>query len=79
MHDVEVAILDEKLTAVTGFSGAGKTSLILDSLVPAIKNPHALPAQVTKLTTSIKSVISVDAKPVGKNTRSCCYLYFNHG
>lgn len=75
LHDVEVAIPDEKLTAVTGFSGAGKTSLILDSLVPAIKNPHALPAQVTKLTTSIKSVISVDAKPVGKNTRSCVATY----
>lgn len=75
LHDITIAVPDEKLTAITGFSGAGKTSLILDSLVPAIKNPQHLPAQVTNITTSIKTVVSVDAKPVGKNTRSCVATY----
>ena len=41
-----------QITAVTGFSGAGKTSLILDSLVPAIQNQskdEKLPKQIEKI------------------------------
>src|SRR5699024_9967493 len=73
LHDISASIPGNKITAITGFSGAGKTSLILDSLVPAIdskKNKQALPKQVTKLDTKLTNVVSIDAKPVGKNTRS---------
>ncbi len=78
LRDVAVSIPGNEITAVTGFSGAGKTSLILDSLVPAIKAVNekaALPKQVTKLKTHLTDVVSVDAKPIGKNTRSTIATY----
>ncbi|TPR18728.1 ATP-binding cassette domain-containing protein [Apilactobacillus timberlakei] len=77
LHNVESTIPGGQITAVTGFSGAGKTSLILNSLVPAIREyQHAkLPKQVANLTTGIKNIVSVDAKPVGKNERSTLATY----
>ncbi|TSO26603.1 excinuclease ABC subunit UvrA [Lactobacillus sp. LL6] len=78
LKDVRAKIPTKKLTAVTGFSGAGKTSLILDSLVPAIQaqeNKQILPQQVTSFDCNIKNVVSVDATPVGKNTRSTVATY----
>lgn len=67
-----------RLSAITGFSGAGKTSLILDSLVPAITDQatgRPLPKQVKSLTTPLKNVVSVDAAPIGKTTRSTVATY----
>lgn len=78
LHDVKVELPLKRLTAVTGFSGAGKTSLILDSLVPAIKakaKGEVLPAQVSELESPIKDVVSVDASPIGKSTRSTTATY----
>lgn len=78
LHDVKVDLPLNRLTAVTGFSGAGKTSLILDSLVPAIKakaKGEVLPAQVSELESPIKDVVSVDASPIGKSTRSTTATY----
>lgn len=67
-----------RLTAITGFSGAGKTSLILDSLVPAIKAQAkglGVPKQVKQLTTPLSEVVSVDAAPIGKTMRSTVATY----
>lgn len=78
LKDIALSIPDNEITAVTGFSGAGKTSLILDSLVPAIaaKNKHqTLPKQVVTLKTKLTNVVSIDAKPVGKNARSTLATY----
>lgn len=78
LHDVHGSLPLNQLTAVTGFSGAGKTSLILDSLVPAIKAQAAgqpLPAQVKALESPLKAVVAVDAAPVGKSTRSTVATY----
>ncbi|BDR59365.1 excinuclease ABC subunit A [Xylocopilactobacillus apicola] len=75
LHNLKVSIPEQQITAVTGFSGAGKTTLILDSLVPSIKSPHNLPAHVDKLQTNLKNVVSVDASPVGKNSRSTVATY----
>lgn len=78
LHNVKTAFPDNKVTAITGFSGAGKTSLILDSLVPAIqakKQNQKLPAQVSELNTDLEDVVSVDATPVGKNARSTLATY----
>ena len=36
LHDVRTQIPKNRLTSVTGMSGAGKTTLILDLLVPGI-------------------------------------------
>lgn len=78
LHDVKVDLPLNRLTAVTGFSGAGKTSLILDSLVPAIKakaKGEGLPAQVSELDSPLKDVVSVDASPIGKTTRLTTATY----
>ncbi|WP_279074733.1 excinuclease ABC subunit UvrA, partial [Ligilactobacillus animalis] len=78
LHDVKVDLPLNRLTAVTDFSGAGKTSLILDSLVPAIKakaKGEGLPAQVSELDSPLKDVVSVDASPIGKTTRSTTATY----
>ncbi|WP_338231425.1 AAA family ATPase [Companilactobacillus muriivasis] len=78
LHDITVTIPGNEITAVTGFSGAGKTSLILDSLVPAIeakKEKCSLPKQVKTLDTNLTDVVSVDAKPIGKNARSSLATY----
>lgn len=80
LHDIEATIPTHAITAVTGFSGAGKTSLILNSLVPAIRQRargEALPPQVSSLESPISQVISVDASPVGKNERSTVATYTN--
>ncbi|USS84500.1 excinuclease ABC subunit UvrA [Fructilactobacillus myrtifloralis] len=80
LHDLTVTIPGNQITTVTGFSGAGKTSLIVDSLVPALKaqaRGQALPPQVQLLDTKLNHVVSVDAKPVGKNARSSLATYTN--
>ena len=78
LKDVKAQIPTHQLTAITGFSGAGKTSLILDSLVPALEAKNKgkkLPKQVTKLNADINNVVSVDASPIGKSTRSTVATY----
>lgn len=78
LKDVHVSLPINRLSAITGFSGAGKTSLILDSLVPAIKAQATggkLPQQVRKLKSPLKEVVSVDAAPIGKTQRSTVATY----
>lgn len=78
LKNVTAKLPVNQLTAITGFSGAGKTSLILDSLVPAIKAQAAgkqLPPQVSALTTPLKEVVSVNAAPIGKTNRSTVATY----
>lgn len=79
LQNVHSEIPIGRLTAITGFSGAGKTTLILDSLVPALKaqkDGTAGPDWVKDLSNSgIKNVISVDSAPVGKNQRSTVATY----
>lgn len=78
LKDVKANVPLNQLTAVTGFSGAGKTSLILDSLVPAIKaksKNEKLPKQVVNFSSSISNVVGVDASPIGKSTRSTVATY----
>ncbi|WP_172188297.1 AAA family ATPase [Lentilactobacillus kribbianus] len=81
LHDVYVQIPLNRLTAVTGFSGAGKTTLILDSLLPALTaqvKGEKLPSHVTRLNAAdINNLVSVDAVPVGKNARSTVATYTN--
>lgn len=78
LHNVKAGIPVNQLTAVTGFSGAGKTSLILDSLVPAIeKNSKGekMPSHIMQFKSPVHNVVSVDATPIGKSTRSTVATY----
>ena len=79
LKNLHVQIPVNRLTSVTGFSGAGKTTLILDSLIPALKaqkNNSERPKWVKSLSNNyIKNVVSVDSTPVGKNQRSTVATY----
>ena len=74
-----------RLTAVAGPSGAGKTALVLDSLIPAARarlggSPE--PSHVRRLNLQgIRQVVQVDASPIGQNARSTPATYcgaFDH-
>ncbi|RYL95898.1 excinuclease ABC subunit UvrA [Sporolactobacillus sp. THM7-4] len=69
-----------RMIAVTGVSGAGKTALILDSLVPAVKaaiSGKPLPDHIGNLSgwEKVKRVLMVDSTPIGRNSRSTPATY----
>ncbi len=68
-----------RLIAVTGVSGSGKTTMILESLIPAleavIKN-GPLPEHVRSVSAEgIRQVKLIDAAPIGINVRSTVSTY----
>ncbi len=74
-----------RLTALAGPSGAGKTALVLDSLLPAARavlNGSALPSHVRRLELGpIRQIVEIDASPIGQNSRSTPATYsgaFDH-
>jgi excinuclease ABC subunit A len=77
LDDVTATFPIGALTAVAGASGAGKTALVLDSLVPALEADDAhRPPQVTELDRGgIREVVAVDATPIGRNARSTVATY----
>ena len=79
LHNVVAHFPKGRLSVVAGFSGAGKTTLILDSLIPAIKaaiKKEPLPAHISQLDRAhIHRVVMVDSVPVGKNVRSTVATY----
>lgn len=68
-----------RLTVITGVSGSGKTTFILESLVPALEaviNGKKLPANVKSIKADgIKQVKLIDATPIGINIRSTVATY----
>ncbi|TFV83695.1 excinuclease ABC subunit UvrA [Microbacterium sp. dk485] len=82
IHTVQALDLEipkGRLTAVTGVSGSGKTTVILESLVPALvarAAGAALPAHVTAVEPAGIDVVDVvDASPIGVNVRSTVATY----
>ena len=79
LHGVRAAFPVRRLTVLAGPSGAGKTALILDSLIPAARallNGSPLPGHVRRLDLAgIRQVVQVDASPIGQNTRSTPATY----
>ncbi|MGC2003814.1 excinuclease ABC subunit UvrA [Trebonia sp.] len=79
LHDVTAAFPLQRLTALAGPSGAGKTALVLDSLIPAAKallTGSPLPGHVRRLDLGgIRQVVQVDASPIGQNARSTPATY----
>ncbi len=76
---LEVDIPKGRLTVVTGVSGSGKTTMVLESLVPALEatiHGAALPAQIRGIKAEgIAHVKLMDATPIGINVRSTVATY----
>ncbi len=76
---LEVDIPKGRLTVVTGVSGSGKTTMILESLVPALEAEiagTALPAHIREIRADgIAHVKLIDATPIGINVRSTVATY----
>ena len=76
---LELDIPKGRLTVVTGVSGSGKTTMVLESLVPALEakiNGSALPAHIREIRAEgIAHVKLIDATPIGINVRSTVATY----
>jgi excinuclease ABC subunit A len=79
LHDLSAAFPLHQLTALVGPSGAGKTALVLDSLIPAARaalSGAPLPGHVRRLDLrGISQIVQVDASPIGQNARSTPATY----
>ena len=79
VHPLEIDIPKGRLTAVTGVSGSGKTTMILESLVPALSaeiDGKALPEHIRAVNAEgIEHVKLIDATPIGINVRSTVATY----
>ena len=76
---LEADIPKGRLTVVTGVSGSGKTTMVLESLVPALEAGTAgrtLPAHIREIRADgIAHVKLIDATPIGVNVRSTVATY----
>ena len=76
---LEIQIPKGRLTAVCGVSGSGKTTMILESLVPGLQaqlGEKSLPDHVKTLRADgIRHVKLIDATPIGINVRSTVATY----
>ena len=78
---LEVDIPKGRLTVVTGVSGSGKTTMVLESLIPGLEaalNRETLPEHVKNVSAEgISHVKLIDASPIGINIRSTVATYAN--
>lgn len=79
VHALNVKIPKGRLTAVTGVSGSGKTTMVLESLIPGLSAHCAgerLPFPVKSIVAEgIRRVNLIDASPIGINIRSTVATY----
>lgn len=78
---LKIDIPKGRLTVVTGVSGSGKTTMVLESLVPALDSltsQKKMPEHIVKIEVDgIKQVKLIDATPIGINIRSTVATYAN--
>lgn len=76
---LDVVFPKGRLTVVTGVSGSGKTTMVLESLVAAldaVTNGKNMPEHVTEISADgISYVKLIDATPIGINVRSTVATY----
>ena len=79
VQPLEVDFPKGRLIAVTGVSGSGKTTMVLESLIPALEasiSGEKLPAHVKAVEAEgIRQVKLIDATPIGINVRSTVATY----
>ena len=78
---LKIDIPKGRLTVVTGVSGSGKTTMVLESLVPALDSltsKKKMPEHIVNIEADgIKQVKLIDATPIGINIRSTVATYAN--
>ena len=78
---LKIDIPKGRLTCITGVSGSGKTTMILESLIPglqAVTEGKQLPEHVLAVRADgIEHVKLIDASPIGINVRSTVATYAN--
>ena len=78
---LDIRIPKGRLTVVTGVSGSGKTTMVLESLVPGLDaktRGKKLPEHVRSIDApGIEHVKLIDASPIGINIRSTVATYAN--
>lgn len=76
---LKIDIPKGRLTVVTGVSGSGKTTMVLESLIPALEASiagAALPTHIREIRAEgIAHVKLIDATPIGINVRSTVATY----
>ena len=84
IHTVKPLTVDipkHRLTVITGVSGSGKTTMVLESLVPALEAlcyDKRMPDHIQKIEAEgIHQVKLIDATPIGINVRSTVATYAN--
>ena len=79
VHALQAEIPKGRLTVVTGVSGSGKTTMVLESLIPgltALCAGEKLPFPVRQLEAEgIRRANLIDASPIGINIRSTVATY----
>jgi len=74
LRNVELKLPLRAFTVVTGVSGSGKTSLIIETLIPALQNAlgelaHPLPFTALTGAEQLSSVSFIDQSPMGRTSR----------
>ena len=81
VHPLSVSFPKGRLSVVTGVSGSGKTTMILESLLPGLQSQlekKPLPSHVKKIQAEgIGQIKLIDATPIGINIRSTVATYAN--
>ena len=83
LKNVRLKIPLNRLTVVSGVSGSGKSSLVIDALVPILRRELAgLPLADSRLAcgaiadlNGVRRVLMVNQSAIGKNSRSCPATY----
>lgn len=76
---LNISLPKGRLTVVTGVSGSGKTTMVLESLIPGVKSVLtgcALPEHVESIECDgIRHIELIDSTPIGANVRSTVATY----
>ncbi|HDQ88545.1 MAG TPA: excinuclease ABC subunit A, partial [candidate division WWE3 bacterium] len=77
LKNIDLEIPFGKMVCITGVSGSGKSSLIMDTLLPAVKehfglktDERPLPFKEIKGVSHLDKVVAIDQTPIGRTPRS---------